>query len=142
MNAFIKASQKERRLAEKLLISKGITQYGFTEDDGHESHDGWYITSKNEKVCFEVKCRNNSSTKYRDTVLDIYKYNYMINQTIGTPVVFVFFTDDKVMIEKLDGKYEEVQFWAPKTTAVNSEKILKTQVKINITNANTYTFIQ
>jgi hypothetical protein len=143
MNNFQKASVKERQKAEALLISKGVTEYGFTDDEGYDQHDGWYTTKTGKIICFEVKNRNVSSTKYRTTVIEKKKYEYMTNeQKVGEPYLFVFFTDDKVLVENLTSRpYKQTQFMAPKTTADYSNKILKLQIEIPIDNTNILTFI-
>lgn len=140
MNKFQEASKLERTKMTELLQKNGIKEFGFTPDDSFEQYDGWYISNKGKKICFEIKNRTNTSTRYPTTIIEEHKYEYLINQTIGEPWLFVFFTDYTYLAEhlKVSKKYLKTRIGASMTTMGDQTMISKIVVEINITKKNTH----
>lgn len=133
MNAFTQSSIKEREHMERVFLEREITKYSFTDEEGFCRHDGQFTNSKGQEIIFEVKVRNVSSTKYRTTVIEESKFDYLLDNR-RPAVLFIFFTDGKYLIHKLsrDNKYYTTQMLAPRTTAGYNDKVLKTFIEIPI----------
>lgn len=142
MNNFQIASQKERQKMTSLFEQRGITNYKFTDDNGYDQYDGWFESPKtNEIICFEVKNRAVSSLAYPTAILNEKKYQFMLDQTIGHPYAFIFYTNNKVLIEDLRSQsYKVTQMYLPATTANYGENIYKNTIEIPITKNNIYPF--
>lgn len=137
---FKESSLIERMKMDDFLKSKGITDYGFTPIDSFERYDGWYRTKNGKKYIFEVKVRNVESTKYETTLIEKSKYDYLYSSVFLTQVgclVFIFFTDGKVLIEDiLTVEPTFIEMSAPLTTQGYRGRVNKTflEIPINLSN--------
>ena len=138
MNNFQQASSLERKKMEAIFAFHNITNYKFTDELGYARYDGEFVNSKGESIIFEVKVRNVTSTKYKTTVIEQSKYDYLITQS-KKAYVFVFFTDDTYMMHYLNASnnYKKSQMYAPRTTAANTGHKVKDFIEIPITKLHT-----
>jgi hypothetical protein len=138
---FKESSKTERILMSKLLNKKGITNIYFTNEIGYAKFEGLFTNSKGEEIIFEVKNRKNTSTFYNETIIEKTKFDFLLSSGI-TPYIFIFFTDNKVLIHKLDrnNKYKEKIYLAPKTTDGDNTKINKVMIKIEIKKEELYNY--
>ena len=142
MNKFIESSKKERELMKKLFERNNVSMYSFTEDDSFDRHDGEYYRKDGQKIVFEVKNRAVASNKYRTTVIEKKKYDYLLEYSVKNnciPMVFIFFSDGVYYTEDLKTaeKYFTVKR-CPKTTAGNNDKIEKELCEIVIKKTNLF----
>lgn len=131
---FQRASALERQKMSELLSKYKITDYSFTDDNGYDEYDGTYINPFGEDVAFEIKNRNVSSTKYPTTIIEESKYNFLITQSIGIPMLYVFFNDGTYFYEELNAakNYNKVVMGAPSTTMGDDTWVSKTFIEIPI----------
>ena len=134
MNKFQEASKLERDKMTKILQENRIDIFSFTPDDTFERYDGIFINSKGKKIIFEVKNRAIPSDKFPTTIIEEHKYEFLINQTIGEPWLFVFFSDDVYLMEKIkeSKNYNRLTIGAGKTTMGDQTMISKVVIEIPI----------
>lgn len=142
MNNFEKSSLIERKRMEKLFEKHNVIQYKFTTESSYEQYDGIYINSRGEEVMFEVKNRNVPSDKYRTTVIEESKFNFLTSQKDKQPYIFIFFTDGLYFPYNLNDatEYKRTKMLAPKTTAGDNTKIYKDFVEIVIDKTKLYRY--
>lgn len=130
MDKFKIAEQLERDLITDFLVDNNIKNIKFSGK--YAQHDGIYLTTTGEEVMFEIKVRNVASYTYPTTVIEKSKYEYLKKQS-GKAYLFVFFTDNKVMIKNVKaGEVKHSTMGAPKTTAGDNTKIEKQFVEFDI----------
>lgn len=140
MNKFTEYSHIERMKMEQLFTKHNITKYEFTDSDGYDRYDGLFFNSKNERIFFEVKNRKVYSNQYTTSFIDYSKYEFLIelNKKTGDKVfVFIFYSDDKVLIQDLTkANITKTEFNCPRTTAGDQTKVLKQMATIEINSKN------
>lgn len=102
----------ERQKMTQLFTQMGINDYFLEPVGGKTRHDGTYTSKRNNKVIFETKVREISSTKFQTTIIEVDKFTYMIEEAKKQnkiPYLFVFFTDGLVFYQKLEESQFEFQ---------------------------------
>ena len=145
MNKFIESSKKERELMLTIFNKHNITDYSFTDEYSSLRYDGIFNKESKgttRKIVFEVKNRKIDSNRYRTTVIEKSKYEFLIEfakENDAEPFIFIFFTDGTYLAENLNKC--NVTFskkYCPKTTDGNNSMIEKELCEILITKENIY----
>lgn len=101
INITATASELERTKMIQLFNQMNITEYSFTDPNGYDEQDGQYTNKYGKTFLFETKVRRFPSTEYPDTMLEmkkIYNLGKAADKLNVTPLLFIFFTDNKVAI--------------------------------------------
>ena len=129
----------ERKLMKEYFEKNDITQYQFSPDDSFEQWDGKCVIGDSQ-IIFEVKVRNIPSFRYKTTIIEESKYDFLINYTKETkvkPYIFIFFTDGKVLKKNLKNVNKNtIKKIAPIMTSEDKGEKEKTFVEIEITELN------
>lgn len=132
MSKFKLATELERRLAIKLLESKGIPLKNITFTGEFVRHDGEYVTDDGSVIMFETKVRNIPSTRYPTTIIERYKYEYLLKQKFDV-LIFVFFTDGKVFVENVKtANVREMTRLSPRQTSGRNDMIMKDFIEFDL----------
>jgi len=135
---FKTASSTERQMMINFLNPNKITNLYFTAEDGYARFDGLLTIKKtNKEVIFEIKNRDLLSSTYTTSFIEKSKFDFLISSNIEA-YVFIFFTDNKVLVHKLDKtfKYATQIVNAPSTTMGDNTIVEKTMVLIPISQKN------
>lgn len=100
-NITAEASELERTKMIQLFKQMNITEYSFTDPNGYDEQDGQYTNKYGKTFLFETKVRRFPSTEYSDTMLEmkkIYNLGKAADKINATPLLFIFFTDNKVAV--------------------------------------------
>jgi hypothetical protein len=81
------------------------------------------------KYIVEIKCRNMTSTKYNDFIMEESKRDFMLSKSEYIPLYVNFFTDGKALVwnikEELNHTIEKVQFANRTTVNLAAGKVNK-----------------
>ncbi len=137
MNKFQRASIREREVLTTLFNKAKAQDYTFTNVDGYASYDAMLTGRTGTVYMVECKVRNVNSDTYLTTMIEKYKFDYLISTTKGTnikPNLTVVFKDNLMFNTTLseDMEYEIGWAWCPKTTMGDDEYVYKEVVYITI----------
>lgn len=139
MNAFTKASKKERDVLLALFQKNNVTKYEFTDPEGFDRHDAEFEMN-GKTYLVEIKNRNVKSNAFKTTLIEESKVKYLVDKAKAEnkiPLLLITFTDGMFaqfnLSTCLKPKYLTTRD-CNRTTAVSSQKITKDVYLIPIDN--------
>lgn len=134
MTEFDRYSKAEENNMAYLFQQNDVEDFCFTQTSSQ--YDGQFTTKSGREAIFEVKNRAVSHNTYNTTIIEKSKFDYMrkaAKEMKVQPLLFVFFKDNKYLTIDLNTANPRFNsIYAPATTAVSSNKILKEMAHFNI----------
>ena len=86
-------------------IIPNVKTVAFSQDK-YSKWDVAVETTKGTKYIVEIKCRNMTSTKYSDFIMEEAKMNFMLSKTEYIPLYVNFFTDGRALVWNIKTEQE------------------------------------
>lgn len=135
---FVQASIRERQALDIILPKIGAKDIQHSDENSMDRWDTKFSIGKHNYIA-EIKCRNVSSTAYKETLIEVSKINALAKLAVNTsriPLLIIKFADNTVRVfnlfsNSLNGCTVTTKY-CNKTTAVKTQKVAKSVVLIPI----------